>query len=187
MVRQTNSARLRLAEESHGIVIENLLLLRFGDVLSLQQILRSIFSRLAVGIVGRVKELVLAEKSDFLFHQRILHLAAHEDPARLEIIPDGAARQLIRQHPRLDHSIPLEIMIHSPNHIEDPLGAEFHKPNTEIRIAIQHSLKKFMGSNLYLCTLTLPLVNRVRAEQEIGTLHDQGLQPLLLSSALTRL
>jgi hypothetical protein len=44
-----------------------------------------------VRIVGRVKKLILAEKRDFLVHQRILHLAADEDPARLEIIPDGAA------------------------------------------------------------------------------------------------
>jgi hypothetical protein len=35
MVRQPNSARLRLAEESHGTIIENLVLLHFGGVLSL--------------------------------------------------------------------------------------------------------------------------------------------------------
>jgi hypothetical protein len=56
-----------LAKKSHRIIVQDFLLLNFSHILSLQKILRRFFSRLAVRIVGGVKELILAQERDFLW------------------------------------------------------------------------------------------------------------------------
>src|SRR5215475_15144319 len=60
--RVNNQLKLRLAEKPHGVVVQQLFLLRLGKILPFKDFQRRIFPAFAVGEVRGKQDLILAEQ-----------------------------------------------------------------------------------------------------------------------------
>src|SRR5215813_4334999 len=114
----------------------NFAFLLCGQIAALKNTLGSVFPPLAVGKVGRKKDLVFTEESDLLREHWVIGFRRDKNSAGLGIILDF----LLRQGGRRGHTpaVDFEVMLHSAEHVKDPFGAKLEKRHSQINVTVEH-------------------------------------------------